>query len=387
LNWPALCPDPPEDGKPCQLNLETVAYYRGLLSGLKAEGITTFVTLFHFTLPKWLAAKGGWTAPAVIDEFEQFARLCAEAFSDLVDYWITINEPLAYAYQGYVSGSWPPGFRNDYLKAFQAIRYMLEAHGKAYAALHEVSTKPVSFTMHWRPFTAKRRWSPLDQMVRYYRDYVFNLMFPMAVQKGELQFPFPLGNNEYIKKISGPIEGLKGAMDYIAVNYYTRELSEFSFKWPIDIFGVASTEPELEVNCLGWEHFPDGLYNTLTYDLGPFKYNTDGSLRPIIITENGFATAFAADLDQGDWSLADDKRISYLTSHLMALHHAIEDGANVKGYIYWSLMDNFEWSEGLRPRFGLIRIAYPTQTRTFRKSALVYADIAKRNGLDNLGSL
>jgi beta-glucosidase len=101
-----------------------------------------------------------------------------------------------------------------------------------------------------------------------------------------------------------------------------------------------------------------------------------------MITENGYATAFSADLSEGDWSLADDTRIKYLRNHLIALHHAIEDGANVKGYIYWALMDNFEWAEGLRPRFGLVRIAYPTQERTLRKSAEVYADIAKRNGLD-----
>ncbi len=382
LNWPALCPDPPQDGEPYVFNADTVAYYRGLLSGLQKEGIKTMVTLFHFTLPRWLAAPGGWSSPASIVEFERFARLAAEAFGDLVDYWITINEPLAYAYQSYVNGAWPPGLRNDYLKAFQVIRNMLEAHGKAYAALHEVTpAKPVSFTMHWRPFTAKHRWNPLDHVVSYYRNYVFNLMFPMAVQTGELQFPYPLSNNEEVKKLSGAIPGLKGAMDYLAINYYTRELSEFSYKWPIDIFGTASTEYELEVNCMGWEHYPDGLYRTLCYDLSPFRYNSDGTKRPIIITENGFATAFPHDLDEGDWSLADDKRINYLTSHLMALHHAIEDGANVQGYMYWSLMDNFEWAEGLRPRFGLIRIAYPTQVRTLRHSAEVYADIAKHNGL------
>jgi beta-glucosidase len=382
LNWPALCPNPPIDGQPDILNPETVAYYRGLLSGLKKEGITTFVTLFHFTLPRWLADLGGWSSPEVIKHFELFATLCAEAFGDLVDYWITINEPLAYAYQSYVNGAWPPGFRNDYLKAFQVIRNMLEAHGKAYAVLHaRTPGKPVSFTMHWRPFTPKHRWNPLDHMVRYYRDYVFNLMFPMAVQTGELNFPYPLSNNLEVKKISGLIPGLKGSMDYLAINYYTRELSEFSYKWPVDIFGTASIEYELEVNCMGWEHYPDGLYKTLCYDLSPFKYNVDGSKRPIIITENGFATAFPHDLDEGDWSLADDKRINYLTAHLMALHHAIEDGANVQGYMYWSLLDNFEWAEGLRPRFGLIRVAYPSQVRTLRQSATVYADIVKQNGL------
>jgi len=383
LNWPALCPEPPKPGEKPTFDEPTLNFYRQLLRGLKDDGITTFVTLFHFTLPNWLAQRGGWNDPQTIEHFESFSKAAAEALDDVVDYWITLNEPLAYAYQGYVSGSWPPGFQNDYLKAFQVVRNMLEGHARAYHVLHTHNPKAaVSFTMHWRPFTAKRRWSPFDQMVRYYRDYVFNVMFPLAVQRGDLQFPFPLSNNRDIRKISGPIAGLKGTMDYVAVNYYTRELSEFRFNWPIDVFGVASKEHELETNCMGWEDYPDGLYNTLTYDLTPFKYNADGSMRPIIITENGYATAFSADLSEGDWSLADVTRIKYLTSHLIALHHAIEDGANVKGYIYWSLMDNFEWAEGLRPRFGLVRIAYPTQERTLRRSAEVYAEIAKRNGLD-----
>ncbi|HEY9679589.1 MAG TPA: glycoside hydrolase family 1 protein [Drouetiella sp.] len=382
LNWPALCPDPPVDGQPYEFCAETVTFYRNLLSALKKEGIKSVVTLFHFTLPRWLAAKGGWNASETIGEFERFAGMAAEVFGDLVDYWITINEPMAYAYQSYVSGSWPPGYKNDYLRAFQAIRNILDAHGRAYAALHRhTPDTPVSFTMHWRPFHPKHRWNPLDHLVRYYRDYVFNNMFPMAVQTGVLEFPYPLSNNAEVKKIAGEIPGLRGSMDYLAVNYYTRELSEFVYKWPIDIFGTASQDFELEVNCMGWEHYPDGLYKTLCYDLSPFKYNTDGTKRPIIITENGYATAFAHDLDEGDWSLADDARIHYLTTHLLALHNAIEDGANVHGYMYWSLLDNFEWAEGLRPRFGLIRVTYPTQERTMRHSASVYADIAKHNGL------
>lgn len=382
LNWPALCPDKPSSPKgQLKFDPETVKFYRDLLTSLKNDNVTTFVTLFHFTLPQWLAEAGGWNATETVEEFVRFAQLAAEEFGDLVDYWITLNEPLAYVYQGYVAGVWPPGQRGNYVGAFRAVRNMLCGHARAYAVLHQHNADAkVSFTMHWRPFMARRKWSPLDQMVRFFRDFVFNQMFPMAVQTGKLEFPFPISTNADVRQISGPISGLKGAMDYLAVNYYTRELSEFRFRWPIDIFGAQSIEREFEVNCMGWENFPDGLYNLLTYDLMPFKYNDDGTKREIIITENGYAAAFPADLSEGDWSLVDDIRVQYLTSHLQALHHAIEDGANVKGYLYWSLTDNFEWAEGLRPRFGLVRVAYPTQERTLRKSASVYADIARRNG-------
>jgi beta-glucosidase len=383
LNWPLLCPVEPQSDEELELDAESVTFYRALLAGLKKEGIKTFVTLFHFTLPSWLSEKGGWSNPCSVPAFERFARLAAAAFGDLVDYWLTLNEPLAYAYQGYVAAAWPPGHRNDYLGAFTTIRHMLEGHAAAYHKLHQMLPDvKVGFTMHWRPFVAKKRWSPLDQMVKYFRDYVFNHMFPMAVQTGELHFPFPINKQPAVIALSGTVAGLKGTMDYVAVNYYTRELSKFRFGWPIDLFGVAAGEPELEVNCLGWENFPDGLFYLLVDDLAPFKYNNDGSLRPIIITENGFPTAFPSSLAEGDWSLADDLRVQYLTTHLLAIHRAIKEGANVKGYLYWSLLDNFEWAEGLLPRFGLVRVAYPTQERTLRKSAHVFADIARQNGVE-----
>jgi beta-glucosidase len=197
-----------------------------------------------------------------------------------------------------------------------------------------------------------------------------------------MEFPFPISLYKDVRHIAGPIPGLKGTVDYLAVNYYTRELSEFRWKWPFDIFGAQSMEHEFEVSCMGWENYPHGLYGLLTEDLAPFKNNPDGTAREIIITENGYAAAFPADLSEGDWSLVDDMRISYLTTHIEALHRAIKAGANVRGYLYWSLTDNFEWAEGLRPRFGLVRIAYPTQERTLRKSAEVYANIAKQNGID-----
>jgi beta-glucosidase len=385
LNWPVLCPDAPVKGEAYRLDPEAVDYYRRLLTSFKEVGIKTFVTLFHFTLPNWIAQKGGWADPGTVEDFAIFAELAVKEFGDLVDFWTTVNEPLAYAYQSYVAAVWPPGHRNDYLSAFKAVRYMLEGHARAYEVLR--ANRPqgqIGFAMHWRPFMAKRPWSPLDNLVSYYRHSVFNEMFPMAVKTGELKFPYPISSNLEVQRLMGPIAKLKGTMDYIGLNYYTRELSEFRFVWPIDIFGVISNEPELETNCLGWETYPDGLYHTLKNDLMPYKYKEDGSECPIYITENGFPMAFESGLHEGDWSMVDDLRVSYLNSHLLAIHRAIKDGAAVKGYLYWSLLDNFEWAEGLSPRFGLVRVAYPTQERSLRKSALVYADIARLNGLASI---
>ncbi|CAN5143044.1 glycoside hydrolase family 1 protein [soil metagenome] len=383
FNWPALLQEPPGTRvAPSQLDQKQVDYYRRILTSLKESGVTTFATLFHFTLPDWLAAAGGWTTAYAVSEFKRFSELIVAEFSDLVDYWITINEPLAYVYQSYVAGLWPPGIKSDYLSAFKCVRRLLEGHTAAYDAIKAVkSDAQVSYTLHWRPFMPKNPLSPLDHMVRFYRDYTFNQLFSQSLETGEVRFPFPINLNKEIISISGPVEGLKGKCDYLAINYYTRELSRFRPSWPIDIFGESSPERELAVNDIGWEVYPQGLYDLLTRDTLPYQFNLDGSRRPVIITENGYASLFDASLDQGDWSLSDEKRVDYLLRHLHELHRAIAAGVDIKGYLHWSLLDNFEWAEGLKARFGLIRVSYPTQERILRASAKVYAEIAKQNAI------
>jgi beta-glucosidase len=384
FNWPALLSDE-NDGESVHRGLDPVQvqYYRNLLSALKAQGVTTFATLFHFTLPEFLAAAGGWENPMVIEAFEHFSKLCAESFGDLVDYWITINEPLAYAYQSFISGLWPPGKRGEYLSAFTVIRHMLEGHARAYHAIKSVKgASQISYTMHWRPFVPKNRLNPLDYVARFFRDFVFNHLFPEAVQTGVLRFPFPLNYNPFVQKVAGRVDGLINTCDYLAINYYTRELSQFKFIWPLDLFGERSDKAELDTNDMGWEIYPDGLFDLLTRDTLPYQKNGDGSKRPIMITENGYAATFEAELNEGDWSLADQTRISYLTAHLKAIHRAIALGVDVRGYLYWSLLDNFEWAEGLKARFGLVRVTFSTQERILRASARVYGEIARKNAVD-----
>ncbi len=379
LNWPALAPS--QFGRP-GLDASSVSYYRKLLETAKAEGLTTFVTLFHFCLPAWLAAVGGWRSHRTVDAFAEYAELAARELGHLVDYWLTVNEPLVYAYQGYVPGTWPPGYRKSYVQAFRAVRGMLEGHARAYHAIRSVlPAAQISYTTHWRPFEARRKWNPFDQVARHLRDQVFNHLFPRAVDQGELRFPYPLCNDSGIQEISGPIATLKGTADFLGINYYTREICEFRPEWPIDFFGAASGTNHPHTNELGWEIYPDGLYFLLTEDVAPYRLNPDRTTRPVFITENGFASVYDAQLDGGDWSLDDDDRIKYLVEHVRAVHQAIAQGVNVKGYFYWSLTDNFEWSDGLQCRFGLVRVAYPTQQRTARKSALVYARIAGGNSL------
>ncbi|MBZ0185216.1 MAG: family 1 glycosylhydrolase [Candidatus Obscuribacterales bacterium] len=383
LNWPALLPDRPGPGKR-KLNSQAVQYYKRLFFTLKEEGITTFLTLFHFCLPTWIADDGGWTGRMAADEFAYFSELAAGQFGEYVDYWITINEPVAYAYQSFVSGLWPPGTSRNYDGAFATVRYMLEGHARAYQAIKEQSADtPVSFSNHWRPFFPENPLNPLDQMVIYFRDNIFNHIFPRSIEAGGLELPAVVARLGDLKRLNGEIAGLKGSMDYLAVNYYTRELSRFVFGWPVDPFGIKSSKADFDTNSLGWETYPQGLFDVLTRAIAPYKTGIDGKSRPVIITENGYAETYAADLSEGDWSIADKQRTAYLKLHLQSLHRAIMAGVNVIGYLHWSLTDNFEWAEGLSPRFGLVRVAYPTQTRTFRESARLFSQVAKTNVLDS----
>lgn len=379
LNWPALMPNRGQT----EFSPQTVDFYKRLLETLKERNFKTFVTLFHFCLPTWLAEDGGWNNKQTIREFERFTELAVKEFGQYVDFWLTINEPLAYAYQGYIEGAWPPGFKGDYLGAFVAIRNMLEGHAHSYAAIKRLlPNSKVSFTIHWIPFQSRNKWSPLDNLSQFMRNEVFNQIWMRAVETGNLQFPPPLFFDKRVRRLTGIIPGLRGSLDYLGINYYTRQVCEYDWgNWPPDIFGTRSDLTEFETSALGWEVYPQGLYDLLTKDLDPFRYDDAGNAREIYITENGFSSMFSSELTDGDWSLNDELRIQYLLSHIAAMHKAIVDGANVKGYLHWSLLDNFEWAEGLRARFGLVRVAYPTLERTLRESAKIYAEIAGKNEL------
>jgi beta-glucosidase len=325
---------------------------------------------------------GGWNNPKTIEEFERFTELAVKEFGEYVDFWLTLNEPLAYTYQGHIEGAWPPGLHHDYLAAFTCIRHLLEGHARSYAKIHSmIPDAKVSFTVHWMPFVPRASWNPMDRVVVFMRDEIFNTLWMRSVETGNLQFVPPLNADKRVRKLTGVIPGLRGTLDYLGINYYTRQVSEFEYKWPPDIFGIRSDLAEFECSSLGWEIYPEGLFQLLTKGLDPYRYDEHGNARDIYITENGFASMFSAELTEGDWSLSDDLRCNYLLAHLIAVHKAIRMGANVKGYLHWSLLDNFEWAEGLRARFGLVRVAYPTLERTLRKSAELYAQICRDNQL------
>ncbi len=318
----------PEDGRFDDAALDR---YREEVKTLREVGIEPMVTLHHFSWPLWLHRRGGVLAPDMPDRFAAFTRRVANALGDHVKLWITINEPNVYLAQGFILGVWPPAKKGDVRALPKIVVALKRAHVRAYRALHElVPGASVGFAHHVRvasPATERLR----DRAAAMLLDRTFNRLF----------FGVP--------------------QDFLGVNYYSRDVVRFSLRKATELFadrGIAEGAPTSD---LGWEIYPEGLGIVLR-DLARQK-------KPIFVTENGIADA------------KDEKRGRFLETHLAEVAKAIDEGIDVRGYMHWSLLDNFEWAEGYHPRFGLYEVDYPTQARKLRKSGERYAEIAKARRL------
>ena len=341
----------PRQGK---VNMDEIKHYRRVLSALIRRKITPMVTLHHFTNPTWFEEQGGWLNPKSPELFESFVRTAVENLGDLITFYNTINEPMIFSTMGYLFGVFPPGER-DLEKCFKVAKNLLLAHGRAYVAIHEVCKdlgypKPqVAPVNHIILFSPRDPSSKDDLEEAKKRDWFFNKCILEAIDTGCIQRP--LGNDE-------EIDYLESSWDFIGVNYYTRTLctpQDEYFPYPL-------TAPEgVEISDYGWEVYPEGLKEIL---ISLKEYG-----KPIIVTENGIATR------------NDEQRCRYIVRHLKALHEAISKGADVRGYIHWSLMDNFEWSVGYSMKFGLVEVDFKTFERRLRPSAYLYREIAEKNAL------
>lgn len=348
-----------------------IAYYKRLLAEMKQRGIAPFATLFHFSSPAWFfeadaSGKRGWERADAMTHWQQFVTAVADNFVPDVEQWCTLNEPMVYVYNGYMEGVFPPlERRGDVVLAAPVIESLLRAHVIGYQTLHKVAdakkaTVNVGFTKHTRSFEPLRNWAPLDRLTAQAVDQAFNWDFNDAVASGRLK----LTNTPIDKEI----EGLKGSQDYVGINYYGRFYIKSDILNPTkpQVLPHDPDAPAEPINDLGWAIYPHGFYEILTQ--AHKRYG-----KPIFVLENG--TADKADNDVG--------RQKFLVSHVREMWLAMEqEKVDVRGYIHWSLFDNFEWAEGFTARFGLAKVDYENGfQRTERPSAQVYRDIAKANAL------
>lgn len=318
-------------------------HYRDELIAMHQEGISAMVTLHHFANPLWLSRKGGWENLEAIKHFTRYAEFAVSSLGDLIDFYITINEPTVLAHQGYFEGKFPPGKKNFFLmKKVNSI--LADAHISVYGLIHSIHKSKgwkepkVGIAKHMRNFDPKNPDSLLDRLSSSYASRLIN--------------------HEYLNKVlkTSPLKERAGTLDFFGLNYYTGDLIKFPFK--------TYNRGELEKNILGWDIYPEGFYKMLMEVWNRYRL-------PIYVTENGTC-------DEND-----ELRPDFIKQHVIAMHKAIADGADIRGYYHWSTLDNFELAEGLSKRFGLIHVDHESQDkkRTIKKSGRYYADIIKNNGI------
>lgn len=338
-----------------------IAHYRAMIASMKAHGLRPIVTLWHFTNPTWVqdpsgaASLGGWDQPEVADAYVSYVSRIVPRFSDDIDFWITLNEPMVYIIQGYFFGMWPPGHSIDEAGAIAVHNRLIDAHVRAYDAIHahyQTLGRPVTVTIasNWVAFDPA---SAADADATRALERLVDYAFLDAIVKGDVD-----------TGLDGTIshrDDYAHRADVIGVNFYQRQLVTGT---PIGIVpGLPAQDPNAVLKSdLGWELYPAGMGRAL--DGLWTRYQT-----PIVITENGVADA------------ADRFRSWYVVSHLDEVQGALARGVDVRGYLHWALIDNFEWAEGLSPRFGLVAIDYaaPARTRTVRPSAGALTDVIQAN--------
>ncbi len=339
---------------------ETLSHYKELIRHLRGLDIEPITTLNHFTLPLWFSEKGGWMAEESEHIFAAFAERVARELGEDVRCWITLNEPAGYIYSSYIEGSWPPG-RHSFKEAAGVFIKLLKAHCLAYKTIHRIymeknwPTPKVSIAKHALIFTPCRSTSILDRISTKTRHYYFNKLFITSLMRGWCVAP----------GVSSTLLPAKRSLDFLGINYYTRDFVHYAGLTPTKIFGnICTLFHHLDTgkrNFLKWEIYPQGLYNVLK-EYSAYKL-------PILVTENGICTS------------DDNKRVDFIRRHLREVARAIRHGVTIIGYLHWSLIDNFEWAHGYGPRFGLVEIDNATQKRSIKPRARIYADIIKNNAL------
>jgi beta-glucosidase len=324
--------------------------YREQIGALRDAGIEPMVTLHHFSLPLWLAARGGLCADELVPRMVAYTRQVARALGDLCRLWVTINEPNVGVANGYLLGIWPPGARAPG-RALRAHQNLLRAHVAMYRALHELHPDAqVGLAHHLRVVTPERARHLGDRAGAFLLRAVWNDAFAAAVSDGWGAAGRLL-----------PVAFARGTQDFFGLNYYSRDVVRLMWR-PAELFLHRGVPPGAPRSDLGWEIHPPGL-GRLLREWGA------RSGRPIYVTENGLADA------------GDSQRPRFIVDHLSEVSRAIADGVDVRGYYHWSLMDNFEWAEGYWPRFGLYEVDRRTLARRPRPSAHLYGEIARTRRL------
>jgi beta-glucosidase len=347
-----------------------LGFYERLVDTLLESGIQPMATLYHWDLPAALDDRGGWLNPDIADWFADYASVMYKRLDDRVKLWATLNEPWVVTDGGYLHGALAPGHKNRF-EAPIASHQLLRSHGKAVQAYRALGKHQVGLVVNIEPkYPASDK--PEDiaatkraeaYMNRQYLDPVFHGHYPPEMTEifGEAWPEWPQQDYELIAQ---PI-------DFLGVNYYTRNVVRHEASaWPLKTAAVRQTQATYTET--GWEVFPQGLTDTLLWVKQRY-----GNI-PQYVTENGAAFFDPPTAQRG--RVNDPLRVEYFRTHLRAIHDAVEQGVDLRGYCAWSLMDNLEWSLGYSKRFGIVHVNFETLERTLKDSAHFYASVIASHG-------
>jgi len=300
-------------------------HYVAVVDALRDRGLEPIVTLHHFTNPLWFARRGGWLWREAPAAFNEYVERVVRAIGNRVRFWLTINEPTVYVRQAYIAGEWPPFGCGRWRQALSAMRNQARAHRLGYRTIREALPGSLVSFAHNAPVVQPCRASALsDRSAAGVRDFVLNRLF---------------------FKLIGP-----QSLDFVGLNYYTRMVVRSQGSIANRVLGSVCRAHghagQGPVSQIGWESYPQGLIEILR------RFGRSGL--PVLVTENGIATD-----DEG-------LRTRFIEQHLEVISEAVQSGTNVIGYLYWTLMDNFEWTDGPNAPFGLASVDFQTQKRTPR---------------------
>lgn len=368
ISWPRVLPE----GRGA-VNPKGLDFYDRLVDQLLAADILPNATLYHWDLPQALQDLGGWPNRDITDWFAEYARVMFDRLGDRVPMWSTHNEPWVVAFVGYATGRHAPGIC-DYSQAYQAAHHLLLSHGKTVQLFRQGGYQgKIGIVLNLSPFVPASDTQAdraacqraYEENASLFLEPIFHGRYPAAL------FDWIAAHRPHVQ--AGDMATIHQPVDFVGVNYYMTHAVAH------DVNGTLLKTASKMVSAPGWgrtemnwEVNPPGLTAVLR-DLKE-KYGNP----PLIVTENGCALR---DTPDENGFVYDRGRVNFIREHLLAIHQAIQAGADVRGYYVWSLMDNFEWVEGYRPRFGIVRVDYATGERVPKHSALWYRQVIAANGV------
>ncbi len=367
--WPRILPQ--GRGKVNQAGLD---FYSRLVDELLAADIAPFITLYHWDLPQALQEEGGWAARSTAEAFVEYTDVITRHLGDRVKNWITHNEPAVAAILGHLVGNHAPGVK-DVEQTVRSAHHLLLSHGWAIPVIRRNSLGAeagivlnAAHTVPASPSKADRDERRIEDgiWVRWFLDPLHGRQYP-ADAVAHYQQEAKKDLMDCVQP--GDFDAIAAPIDFVGLNYYLRQVVRADV--PEEENLPATIVAEGEHTEMGWEVYPDGLYNLLN------RFHHEYQIPKLYVTENGASYSTGPD---ADGRVRDVKRTQYLRDHFATAKRAMDAGVPLAGYFVWSLMDNFEWAYGYSQRFGIIWIDYETQERILKDSALWYRDVIKNNG-------